>query len=89
MRTVGIKTRADLEEVGPIGAFERIRDAGLSSSLNLLYALSGALMDVHWAELPPDLKHKLRAAVTSPEPGTEERSTSSEDAGSLAARKSG
>ena len=63
LRAVGVTSRADLEAIGPVEAFQRIRDAGFGPTLNLLWALQGAVLDVHWAELPPELKTKLKAAV--------------------------
>lgn len=62
---VGIETPAQLEQVGSIGAFLRVREQQPKVSLNLLYALEGALLDVHWAKLPADLKRRLQAAVKS------------------------
>lgn len=59
----GVATPADLEAAGSIGAFLRVRERQPRVSMNLLYALEGALLDVHWAELPADLKRRLASAV--------------------------
>lgn len=61
----GIRTPAELEREGSIGAYLRVREQQPRVSLNLLYALEAALLDVHWAKLPADLKRRLRAAVNS------------------------
>lgn len=60
---VGITTPAQLEDAGSIGAFLRVRERQPRVSMNLLYALEGALLDVHWAKLPADLKRRLASAV--------------------------
>jgi DNA transformation protein len=60
---VGIETPQQLEQLGSIGAFLRVRKRQPRVSLNLLYALEGALLDVHWAKLPADLKRRLTKAV--------------------------
>jgi DNA transformation protein len=60
---VGLHTRADLERVGAVGAYRAVRAARGSASLNLLYALEAALLEVPWTELPAPLKQRLRAAV--------------------------
>lgn len=66
---VGIETRAALERAGSLGAYRKVRESGVRVSLNLLYALEGALLDVHWTKLPPDLKRRLAtAARSSPTP---------------------
>ncbi|MCA1714475.1 MAG: TfoX/Sxy family protein [Gammaproteobacteria bacterium] len=52
LRQVGLHSRADLEAVGPVDAFMRVKRAGFKPSLNLLYALEGALLDCHWQEVP-------------------------------------
>ena len=52
LRQVGLRTREDLEAAGPVDAFMRVKRAGFKPSLNLLYALEGALNDCHWQEVP-------------------------------------
>ena len=60
---VGIPTRQDLERVGPVDAYLAIQEAGHKVSLNLLWALQGALMDIHWNEVPTSIKDRLRAQL--------------------------
>ena len=45
LRQVGLHTPEELAEAGPIEAFMRVKRAGFKPSLNLLYALEGALRD--------------------------------------------
>ena len=52
LRQVGLHSRADLEAAGAVDAFMRVKRAGFKPSLNLLYALEGALLDCHWQEVP-------------------------------------
>ncbi len=59
MRQVGLRTRADLVAVGPVGAFMKVRRAGFKPSLNLLYSLEGALQDCHWQEIPEARRQQL------------------------------
>jgi len=59
----GIETPAQLEALGSVAAFLRVRAQRPRVSKNLLYALEGALLDLHWAKLPADLKRRLCAAV--------------------------
>lgn len=63
LNSVGIYSRADLEHVGPVLAFRMIQDQGYGPSLNLLYAMVGALRDEPWTALTPHEKAKLREAV--------------------------
>lgn len=63
LREVGVATRADLERLGAVGAFRAVEADRGALSLNLLYALEAALLDVPWTQLPPPLKQSLRAAV--------------------------
>src|SRR3546814_1937204 len=51
LRQVGLRTPEDLAEAGPLEAFMRVKRAGFKPSLNLLYALEGALQDCHWKEV--------------------------------------
>jgi len=56
---VEIHTLADLQRVGSVGAYRAVAQAGLSTSLLLLYALEGALLDVRWDRLPDVIKAEL------------------------------
>ena len=57
---VGIETEADLEEVGAVEAYRRVRARQPRASLNLLYALEGALLGLPWNGLPPEVTERLR-----------------------------
>lgn len=61
LRQVGLRTRADLERAGVVGAFLKIRRAGFKPSMNLLYALEGALLDSHWQDVPINRREQLVA----------------------------
>lgn len=61
LRQVGIHDREALAGMGAVEAYVRVRRAGFRPSLNLLYALEGALMDCHWQRLEPDLRDRLTA----------------------------
>lgn len=63
LRQVGLHTRADLEAAGPVEAYMRVRRAGFRPSLNLLYALEGALQDCHWQEVPDARRKELVKAA--------------------------
>lgn len=59
LHAVGINTYEDLQSVGPVEAYRRIQDRGINVSKVMLYALQGALLNIHWNELEPDLKQRL------------------------------
>lgn len=61
LRQVGLRTRADLEAAGTVDAFMRVKRAGFKPSMNLLYALEGALLDCHWQEVPHARREQLVA----------------------------
>lgn len=61
LRQVGIRSQADLVAAGPVGAFLKVRRAGFRPSLNLLYALEGALLDCHWQQVPEPRRQQLVA----------------------------
>jgi DNA transformation protein len=64
LESVGIKSPEDLFDIGIEEAYRRVRIAYPDQvSLNMLYALQGALLDLPWNELPEHLKFKLRQAV--------------------------
>lgn len=59
LRQVGLRTEADLVAVGPVEAFMRVRRAGFKPTMNLLYALEGALCDCHWQDVPEPRRQQL------------------------------
>ena len=59
LRQVGLRTHEDLAAVGALGAYLRVKRAGFKPSLNLLYALEGAILDCHWQEIPDDRRSAL------------------------------
>lgn len=63
LRAVGIHTLEELAALGAVEAYRCVGQHGLKPSLNLLYALEGALRDLHWTALPVNLQQKLRAAA--------------------------
>ena len=67
LRQVGVRTSEDLARIGPVDAFLKVKRAGFRPSLNLLYAMAGALADCHWAELPEDQKQELLRALEAAE----------------------
>lgn len=60
LRDVGLTTRAQLANVGPVLAYQMVRQRYPSASLNLLWALAAALDDMDWRELAPEAKDCLR-----------------------------
>lgn len=65
LRQVGLRTRADLAGIGALEAWLRVRKAGFRPSLNLLYALEGALQDCHWRALAPERRNELQEAASA------------------------
>lgn len=61
LRAVGIHTHEDLARIGAVQAYNRIRERGIKVSKVLLYALQAALLDIHWNDLPPEVKLRLVA----------------------------
>ena len=67
LRQVGVRTTEDLVRVGPVEAFLKVKRAGFRPSLNLLYAMAGAMADCHWADLSEERKQELLAALGAAE----------------------
>ncbi len=59
LHAIGINSYSDLSEVGAVEAYCRIKARGIHVSKVMLYALQGALMDVHWNDLSPEMKAQL------------------------------
>lgn len=55
----GIHSAADLRRLGAVGAYRAVRTRGFRASKVLLYAIEGALLGVHWSDVPADRKQAL------------------------------
>ncbi|MEN9868083.1 MAG: hypothetical protein RL748_3673 [Pseudomonadota bacterium] len=59
LQHAGITSLSQLKALGAISAFLRVQDAGLKPSLNLLYALEGALQGEHWQVVAKNMRAQL------------------------------
>lgn len=65
LRAVGIQTPADLEQSGPCLAYRRVRQQFPQASLNLLWALAGAVQDRDERDLSDAEKLQLRRGIAA------------------------
>lgn len=64
LNDIGIFTLADLAAITPVKAYQKICAANPSKTFPVcyyLYSLQGALMNLHWNDLPEKLKKELKA----------------------------
>jgi DNA transformation protein len=66
LASIDVHTLDDVVSLGVIETYKRVKAAYPENvSLNLLYALQAALLDLPWNELPPDIKDELKQQVKS------------------------
>lgn len=63
LNAIGVYTKADLRRLGSVTIYRLLKEQGYNVSLNMVYAIEGALMDVHWNKLPLDVKAELKKMV--------------------------
>lgn len=59
LHAVGIHTAGELRRRGAVAAYRAVLARGFNASRVLLYSIEGALLDVHWSELPSEHKSQL------------------------------
>lgn len=64
LQAIGIENLEQLEALGAAEAYLRVCDAGFKPSLNLLWALQGAILDIPWNDIPLAMKEDLRQRLT-------------------------
>jgi DNA transformation protein and related proteins len=70
LAAIDVHTIDDLREIGSVNAYRLLILRGYQVSLNLLWAMEAALGDVHWMEITPVDKDRLRAELAAPwDPG--------------------
>lgn len=64
LASIGINTLDDVAALGVVETYKRVKAVYPERvSLNLLYGLQAALLDIPWNELPSDIKAELRKQV--------------------------
>jgi DNA transformation protein and related proteins len=63
LATAGIRTFADLQALGSVAAYVKTKRSGAKVSLNLLWALEGALSGLHWQQVARDHRTSLLLAL--------------------------
>lgn len=67
LHDAGIHTVKELNNVGAVEAYLRIKRQGIAVSLNMLYAIEGALTNTHWNKLDRATREALLMAVDAAE----------------------
>jgi DNA transformation protein and related proteins len=66
LHEIGVYSLADLAEITPVKAYRKICEENPGKTFPVcyyLYSLEGALLDLHWNDLPKDLKMDLLKQV--------------------------
>jgi DNA transformation protein and related proteins len=67
LQTAGIRTREELERLGSVAAYARVKKVEPRASLNLLWALEGELTGLHWREVAREHRTSLLLALETHE----------------------
>jgi DNA-3-methyladenine glycosylase I len=65
LNAIGVHTRRDLEKLGAVDAYAILKANGYNASLNLVYAIEGALTGRDWNRLPARRRAQLKAAAAN------------------------
>ena len=61
LASVGVHSLEDVATLGVVETYKRVKAAYPEKvTLNMLWGLQAALLDIPWNELPPDIKEQLR-----------------------------
>jgi DNA transformation protein len=66
LHEIGVYSKADLKELTPAKAYQKISEQHPEKNFPVcyyLYSLQGALLDLHWNDLPKKMKEDLRRQV--------------------------
>ena len=64
LASVGIYTLEDVARLGVVETYKRVKAAYPEKvTLNMLWGLQAALLEIPWNELPQDIKDQLRQEV--------------------------
>ncbi len=61
LASIGVHSLDDVAKIGVVETYKRVKAAYPEKvTLNMLWGLQAALLDIPWNELPPDIKDQLR-----------------------------
>ncbi|MFN3491378.1 MAG: TfoX/Sxy family DNA transformation protein [Anaerolineales bacterium] len=61
LASIGIYTLEDVAKIGVVETYKQVKAAYPEKvSLNMLYGLQAALMNINWKDLPLDIKEDLK-----------------------------
>jgi DNA transformation protein len=63
LHAAGIRTHDELERLGSVAAYAKVKQVEPRASLNLLWALEGALTGLHWREVAREHRTSLLLAL--------------------------
>lgn len=69
LAAAGITSLAQLQSLGAVAAYSQIKHSGANASLNLLWALEGALTGISWQEVAREHRTSLLLALETHERG--------------------
>ena len=69
MQRAGITSIEQLKHLGSVRAYSMVKKVEPSASLNLLWALEGALTGLHWQEVAKEHRTSLLLALETHEQG--------------------
>lgn len=69
LHAAGIHSASDLRRLGAASAYHAVRKRGFRASKVLLYAIEGALLDLHWNDIPAERKDALNRQFKDIETG--------------------
>lgn len=70
LNEIGVFSLADLAETTSVEAFRKIKENHKEKTIPVcyyLYSLEGALLDLHWNDLPLELKEELKRKIRTAE----------------------
>ncbi|MGD8781594.1 MAG: TfoX/Sxy family DNA transformation protein [Ignavibacteria bacterium] len=63
LNSIDVYTLDDIKELTPVVIFHILKSRGYNVTLNMVYALQGAIMDLHYLEVPEDIKKELKEEI--------------------------
>jgi DNA transformation protein len=69
LERAGLRTLDDVRQLGTVAAFLRVKAADAGATLNLLWALEGALSGRHWRDVAREDRTRLLLELDSHQQG--------------------
>ncbi len=65
LKAIGVLTVKDIKDRGAVEVFRALVEQRFNPSVVMIYVLEGAILDIHWNQIPKERQEELKREATA------------------------